>query len=91
MSLFMITYDVRAKYHQYQALYDQLEKWSAAHLQDSVWLASLNGSAKEVRDSLKRHMHADDTACVIQIFPNSDWATDHARKTGSDWLHKYIP
>ncbi|MFI4986215.1 MAG: hypothetical protein ACHQF3_02145 [Alphaproteobacteria bacterium] len=86
MSLYIITYDERAKYHQYQPLYDQLNSWGAAHLQNSVWLAALNGTAAQVRDQLHAHMHPDDTLCIIQIFNNSDWATSKARKTGNDWL-----
>jgi CRISPR/Cas system-associated endoribonuclease Cas2 len=89
MTLYVITYDVRAKNHEYQSLYDQLNEWGAAHLQNSVWLADMNGTAAAVRDALQRHMHPDDTVCVIQMFPNSDWATRHARKTGIDWLKSH--
>jgi CRISPR/Cas system-associated endoribonuclease Cas2 len=90
MTLYVIAYDVRAKNHEYQSLYDQLNEWGAAHLQNSVWLADLNGTAAAVRDSLRRHMHPDDTVCVIQIFSNSGWATWAARKTGTDWLKSHM-
>jgi CRISPR/Cas system-associated endoribonuclease Cas2 len=86
MTLYVITYDVRAKNPEYQSLYDQLNEWGAAHLQNSVWLADMNGTAAAVRDALRRHLHPDDRVCVIQIFSNSDWATWKARKTGTDWL-----
>jgi len=90
MSLYVITYDVRAKNPQdYPSLYDQLNEWGAKHLQNSVWLASLNGTAAEVRDALRRHLHPDDTVCVIQIFSNSDWAMWNARKTGTGWLRSH--
>jgi CRISPR/Cas system-associated endoribonuclease Cas2 len=89
MTLYVITYDVRAKNPEYQSLYDQLNEWGAAHLQDSVWLADLNGTAAQVRDALSAHMHPDDTICVIEIFSNSGWATRHARKTGNDWLKSH--
>jgi CRISPR/Cas system-associated endoribonuclease Cas2 len=90
MSLYVIAYDVRAKNHEYQPLYDQLAKWNAAHLQNSVWLANLNGGATTVKDALKAHMHADDTVCVIELpEPLGDWATSHARKTGNDWLRAH--
>lgn len=87
MALYVITYDVRAKNREdYQPLYDQLNGWEAAHLQDFVWLANLNELAKDVRDALKIHMRPDDTVCVIEIFKKSDWSTSHARKTGKNWL-----
>jgi CRISPR/Cas system-associated endoribonuclease Cas2 len=89
MSLYVITYDVRVKNHDYQSLYEQLKEWNAAHLQNSAWLADVNGKAAAVREALQRHMHPDDTVCVIQIFANSDWATRHARKTGTDWLKSH--
>jgi CRISPR-associated endonuclease Cas2 len=89
MTLCVITYDVRAKNHEYESLYEQLNEWGAAHLQNSVWLADMNGTTAELRDELRRHLHPDDTVCVIQIFSNSDWATWTARKTGTDWLKSH--
>jgi hypothetical protein len=87
MTLFVLTYDVRATNHQYQPLYDQLNAWRAAHLQDSVWLADLNGTASAVRDAMKAHMHPNDTACVIQLpTPPFEWATSYAHQAGTDWL-----
>ena len=61
MPLFVVTYDVRAKNHDYNALYALLNSWSAAHLQDSVWLADMNGTAAQVRDAMMASMHKDDT------------------------------
>jgi CRISPR/Cas system-associated endoribonuclease Cas2 len=85
-SLYVLTYDVRAKNHDYQPLYDLLGTWGAAHLQNSVWLADMNGTAQAVRDAMMAKMHKDDTACVIQIFKNSGWATQNARTDGVQWL-----
>lgn len=91
MAYYMISYDIRARPgHDYQPLYDQLNSWGATHLQNSIWLASLNGKAAVVRDVLRNHMHTDDTFCVLQIFPNSDWATWNARTTGTDWLKAQV-
>jgi CRISPR/Cas system-associated endoribonuclease Cas2 len=92
MTLFVLAYDVRATNHQYQPLYDQLNAWSAAHLQDSVWLADLNRTAADVRNAMMAHMHTNDTVCVIQL-PTApfDWATSYARQTGMDWLEARCP
>jgi CRISPR/Cas system-associated endoribonuclease Cas2 len=46
MTLCVITYDVRAKNHEYESLYEQLNEWGAAHLQNSVWLADMNGTTQ---------------------------------------------
>ena len=91
MALYVITYDVRTQPgHDYKPLYDQLAKWGAAHLQNSAWLASLNGTAAAVRDVLSGHMHKDDTFCVIQISAGADWATKNARTDGIGWLKRNV-
>jgi CRISPR/Cas system-associated endoribonuclease Cas2 len=92
MPLFVLTYDVRATNHDYKRLYEQLNSWRAAHLQDSVWLADLNGTAVAIRDIMIGHMHSNDTACVIQL-PNSgaEWATKNSRPEGMAWLKAHYP
>jgi CRISPR/Cas system-associated endoribonuclease Cas2 len=86
MTLYIITYDVRSKSHNYQPLYDRLNEWGAAHLQNSVWLASLNGGPAEVREALMALLHRDDTVCVIQLTTGLGWSTQNARSTGTNWL-----
>lgn len=91
MAYYAITYDVRTRPgHDYQPLYDQLNAWSAAHLQNSVWLVDLSGGASQVRETLNQHLHPDDTCCVIQVFENSDWATWNARQEGVDWMRTHL-
>jgi len=90
MPLYVITYDERAKTRNYQPLYDQLNSWGAAHLQNSVWLANLKGPAATIRDLLRAHMHADDTVCVVQLpASGADWATHNARPVGVNWLRSH--
>jgi CRISPR/Cas system-associated endoribonuclease Cas2 len=89
MTLYVITYDVRLTNHDYKGLYDQLEKWKAAHLQNSVWLVDYNGKSKAVRDALKAHMHSDDTISVIQLAEDFDWATLRVRSEGTDWMNAH--
>jgi CRISPR/Cas system-associated endoribonuclease Cas2 len=92
MSLFILTYDVRSRNHDYARLYEQLGKWRTAHLQNSVWLAELVQSAALIRDTMMSHMHKDDTACVVQL-PTSaaSWATQNARPEGVQWLKAHFP
>ena len=90
MALFVISYDVRTlPGHNYQPLYDQLAAWKAAHLQNSVWLAELNGTASQVRDVLKDHLHSGDTVGVLQL-KGSGWATWNARQEGVAWLKSHM-
>lgn len=88
MPNYLITYDVRATNHSYQPLYDQLDAWGAAHLQNSVWLATLAGPAETIRDILRAHTHNDDTVAVVQLRDGipAQWATWKVRQTGVNWL-----
>ena len=90
MPLFAITFDERKRTHNYKPLYDQLNTWGAAHLQNSVWLVNLNARAGQVRDALFSHMHSDDTVCVIELEQGSSWSAQNVRQTGSDWLTAYV-
>jgi hypothetical protein len=93
VTLFVLTYDVRATHHDYSSLYALLNSWRAAHLQDSVWLADLNGGAEAIRDAMIAHMHTDDTACVIQLPPTQapQWAVRNCRPEGLTWLKTRYP
>ena len=68
-ALFVLTYEQRATHHDYANLYQLLNSWHAAHLQNSVWLADMNGTAAAIRDAMKAHMHPDDTVGVITCHP----------------------
>ena len=92
MPNFLICYDVRAKNHDYKTLYACLNQWKAAHLQNSVWLATLKGPASAVRDILEGHLHKDDTVAVVQMPSDgrpSDWATKNDRFAGVSWLRAH--
>lgn len=92
MALYAITYDVRKRFpDDYPTLYKQLNDWSAAHLQNSVWLADLRGPAATIRDILLGLIHQDDTICVIQLASMPEWATQKARQSGNDWLRQRNP
>ena len=86
MTYFVLTYDQRATHHDYTRLYALLNSWRAGHLQNSVWLADLSGNAAAIRDTMKGHMHPDDTVSVIQLpTTGADWATIHCRLEGTAW------
>jgi CRISPR/Cas system-associated endoribonuclease Cas2 len=90
MALYLISYDVRLKNHDYQSLYDTLNHWKAAHLQNSVWLVESSAAAQVVLQSLQQHVHSDDTICVIELKAGVGWETVHARPTGNAWLSSHV-
>lgn len=90
MAYYVISYDIRSKNHQYQPLYDQLDAWAAKPLLDSVWVATIEKTASEVLDELKKHVHSNDSLAVVEIFRKSDWATRKSKPEGSQWLKDNI-
>jgi len=91
MTTFLLSYDVRSTNHNYAPLYALLQSWKAAHLQNSVWLADLVGSASAIRDFMLTHMHADDTVAVIEVDQKPDWAIRNVRPDGVSWLKAHNP
>lgn len=93
MTLFVMTYDVRATHHDYTNLYNLLQSWRAAHLQNSVWLADMNGTAEAIRNAMRTHMHQDDTISVIQLpaAGAGSWAAVNVRPEGMTWLRTHYP
>lgn len=91
MTAFILTYDVRSSHHDYTRLYSLLNEWKAAHLQDSVWLADLIGTAPAILDTMRAHMHPSDTLAVIELAAVPEWAVVDVRPTGLQWLRARQP
>jgi hypothetical protein len=90
MALFVISYDLR-KQRNYQPLYDCLNKWGAARLLESLWLAELAGPAAPVRDILTSLIDADDGVAVIELKAPFNWATMRTQQNGTAWLKSKSP
>jgi hypothetical protein len=90
MALFVISYDLR-KARQYQRLVQQLEKWQAVRVLDSLWLANLNGTALKVRDVLRPLLDAEDGLAIIELKAGSMWATAGVQPAGLTWLKTQLP
>lgn len=86
MAMFLITYDLH-KQRNYEQLYKLLHLLSAVRLTESVWLARLVGPAPEVRRHIVAACDNDDGIAVIELKPDSDWATTRGvYSAGTDWL-----
>lgn len=90
MAFYIITYELKAADHDHTKLYEQLFSWRANHLQNSVWLATLDLSASDIRNALIDRMHPEDTVCVVEIKSGSAWATRNARPDGASFLKTAI-
>ena len=90
MALYVISYDYRNN-RNYDPLYALLERWNAKPLLESVWLANLNGSAPAVRRELVSTGDGDESFAVIELKPNSDWATTPGvKQSGVEWLETHL-
>jgi hypothetical protein len=89
MAHFIISYDLHHQRH-YQPVWDKLESWGAVRLLESLWVATLNNTAGQVRDALQGVVDGDDSIAVIELKVGSGWGTYNARKAGVDWLKSKI-
>lgn len=72
MALYFLDYDLRKK-RDYQKLYDELAKFQAVHILESLWCFNrVNTSAAGLRDYFKTFVDSDDALCVSEV---TDWAT----------------
>lgn len=78
MALFFIEYDLR-KARNYQALYDELARFKAVRVLESLWcFKRINTNCARLRDHFKQFIDADDGLCITEV---SDWATYKALDT----------
>ena len=72
MALYTLSYDLR-KQRDYQKLYDELKKFNAIRILESIWCFNrFNTSASGLRDHFTQFMDSDDGLLVTEV---NDWAT----------------
>ena len=73
MALYTLEYDLRKPFRDYQPLYDELARFKAIRVLQSLWaFQRLNTSAVGLRDHFRQFIDADDGLIVCEV---SDWAT----------------
>ena len=78
MALYFIEYDLR-KSKNYQPLYDELAKFNAKRILESLWCFNrINTDAAGLRDYFKGFIDADDGIIVSEI---NDWASNRTLDT----------
>lgn len=72
MALYFLEYDLR-KQRNYQALTDELKKFKATRILESLWCFTYaNVTAAQLRDHFMKFIDADDGLIVAEI---TNWAT----------------
>lgn len=89
MAHYLISYDLHNQRH-YQPVWDWLNQVGGTRLLESLWVATLNLSAVQIRDALEQRVDQDDSIVVIELKAGSYWATRLAKTLGMQWLQKNI-
>ena len=91
MSVFVVSYDLKAPGRNYDRLYEALKKFAYARPLESFWLIESNGTAGSIRDTLKQHVDANDKIVVIEFTQNAGWATLNISKPVMEWWKQRRP
>lgn len=86
MSIYMVSYDLRAPGRDYAPLYDALRSVPCIRPLESVWVIEVNNVAGAVRDWLRGFVDLNDGLMVIEISANAGWASFGISKFSNDWL-----
>ena len=73
MALFLISYDITEKNHDYQSLWDFLNQLGAQRILYSEWAVPWrnDSSAKELADAATAHLMKGDGLFVCELFDNT--------------------
>ncbi len=81
MALYFLDYDLR-KQRDYQKLYDELGKFNAVRILESLWcFKRFNTDPSGLRDHFKQFIDSDDGLCVSEVV---NWATFKALSTPNE-------
>lgn len=80
MAVFFLSYDLR-KGRDYDKIYNELAKFNAVQVLESLWCFKSEKSAGDLRTHFKKFIDSDDGIVVIE---ESDWATYNTNGTPDD-------
>lgn len=86
MNTYLISYDLRGKGKNYQALYDAIKAYGTwCHVHESTWAIVSSSSSEQIRDNLAKHLDRDDTIFVVRC-AKGDAAWRGLTEQQSTWL-----
>ena len=88
MANFVICLEIRERSRDYSRLRQILTNMAAAQVLDSVWFASINGRAEQLRDAIQTVVYPGDSIVVVRLQDTgeSDWSAFHEPREGLHWL-----
>lgn len=92
MAVFLLAYDLRneAGSHNYEPLWDELNRLKAQRTQDSLWLINLNNSPTEVLEHFKGFVDGDDRLWITEILKGRHTFVNAKAGTNA-WLGESLP
>lgn len=82
MALYLLTYDLRKEGRDYKTLYDELKKFKAVRILESVWCFNrINTNAEGLRDYFMQFIDENDGLFVAEI---TNWASYNVDGTPQD-------
>jgi hypothetical protein len=91
MSIWIVSYDLRAPGRDYERLYKALKSVAYARPLESFWIIEAEGTAASIRDWLATHVDKNDRLVVIEFTPQADWALRQISKEVGDWFKAKRP
>lgn len=94
MSVYLLAYDLvkekkNAK-HDYQKLWDELERLGAHRTQLSVWLVKMNKTPQQVIEHFKPYVDYNDRLWATKLFKDQDYYVN-AKAGTNKWLASNPP
>ncbi|NSZ73234.1 CRISPR-associated protein Cas2 [Agrobacterium tumefaciens] len=83
MTTYLISYDL-IKRKDYPKLWEELERLGAHRTLESLWLLSVNNTAKEVSEHFEKFIDNDDKLWVSELTKNRYYK--NAKGGTNDWL-----
>lgn len=84
----LISYDLITPGRDYTNLHEAIKKLGAWwHCVESVWIVDTQTSTSSIRDTLSKHIDANDKLLVVQL--QGTWATMHLSEECNKWLRDH--
>ena len=90
MAIYLLAYDLineKKGTHDYQPLWDELERLKCHRTEYSLWLCNLNNTPAQVRDHFKQYVDSDDRIWVTKLRPN-EYTYSNATNGTNEWIKK---
>ncbi len=92
MSIYIVSYELKGdtSTSAYEPLWEALEALESHKIQRSVWLVSVNNTAKELHDHLKNYMDDNDRLWVSRVHSGEHWYSGAIKGTNDFFAtHNY--